>query len=164
MAPRKIPITPHGYDYLQKQLKHFKTVERPNVILAIAEARAHGDLSENAEYDAAKEHQGFVEAKILELENAVALGEVIDPMKVNADLVSFGATVVVEDSDTGEENTYVIVGDLESAPNIGRIAVSSPVARSLLGKAEGEEAEVRLPSGKKFLEIMEIRYEEILPV
>jgi len=146
---------------LKTELKQFKSVERPNVIQAIAEARAHGDLSENAEYDAAKEHQGFVEAHILELENALAIAEVVDPVTISSDAVAFGATVEVEDSDSVDLIIYQIVGDMESDPVHGRIAVSSPVARALLGKMVGDEAVVQLPDGKRYLEIREIRYEEI---
>lgn len=156
---RKAPMTAAGFEKLKVELKHYKTVERPNVIEAISEARAHGDLSENAEYDAAKEKQGFVEAHILELENAVATAEVVDPTLISSDIVAFGATVELQDSETGENFIYQIVGDLEGNPAHGSIAVSSPVARALLGRMEGDEATVHLPDGKRYLEILGIRYE-----
>lgn len=156
---QKTPITKSGYDRLQIELKRLKTVERPSVIQAISEARAHGDLSENAEYDAAKERQAFVEAKIAELDDLLARAEIVDPSTINQDHVVFGATVVLLDTDKDIEVTYRIVGDPESAPEKGDLGISTPVARALIGKSVDDEIVVKAPGGDRFYEVVSIRYE-----
>lgn len=154
-----IPLTVQGVERLNVELRRLKTVERPDVINAIAEARAQGDLSENAEYDAARERQGFVEGRIRELEWTLSNAQVIDPASLNVgDKVVFGATVTLEDLDSGNQVTYQIVGDIESDIREGRISVSSPVARALIGKSAGDEAEVQAPGGVKEYEILTIEY------
>lgn len=154
-----IPLTVQGVARLNEELKRLKTVERPNVINAIAEARAHGDLSENAEYDAARERQAFVEGRIRELEGTLSNAQVIDPTTLDVgDKIVFGATVTLEDLESGEELTYQIVGDVESDIRENRISVSSPVARALIGKSEGDEAEVQAPGGVREYEIIAVEY------
>ncbi len=154
-----IPLTARGAERLQAELQRLKTVERPAVIEAIAEARAQGDLSENAEYDAARERQGFVEGRIQELEASLSNAQIIDPSELNADgLVVFGATVEVEDLDSGKRLSYQIVGDLESDIRANRISVSSPMARALIGKAQGDVVEVKAPAGLIEYEICQISY------
>lgn len=153
------PLTLKGHKRLQEELKRLKTVDRPDVIEAIATARAHGDLSENAEYDAAREKQGFIEGRIKELEALLSSATVIDPTELDAgDKVVFGATVDMEDLTSGEEITYQIVGDAEASIKENTISVSSPVARALIGKSEGDEIRVTTPSGERDFEILEIRY------
>ena len=154
----KIPMTRAGYDQLDEELRQLRSVERPAVIRAIAEARAHGDLSENAEYHAAKERQGFIEGRILELEDIVARAQVIDPSKLSGDAVKFGATVTVVDEDTDKEATYQIVGDMEADLKEKRISISSPLARALIGKSVGDSVEVAAPGGAKSYEILKLRY------
>lgn len=154
-----IPLTVQGVARLNEELKRLKTVERPNVINAIAEARAHGDLSENAEYDAARERQAFVEGRIRELEGTLSNAQIIDPTTLDVgDKIVFGATVTLEDLESGEELTYQIVGDVESDIRENRISVSSPVARALIGKSEGDEAEVQAPGGVREYEIIAVDY------
>ena len=154
-----IPLTRRGADKLKEELHRLKTVERHAVIQAIAEARAQGDLSENAEYDAAKDKQGFIEGRILELEAKLAAAQVIDPSTLDADRrVVFGATVDLEDQDSGTTVTYQIVGDDEADLKLGLVSVSSPVARALIGKQEGDLAEVRAPGGVRTYEIAGVRY------
>jgi len=153
----KIPLTRAGYDKLDAELKHLKTVERPAIIQAIAEARAHGDLSENAEYHSAKEKQSFIEGRIKELEGVIGLAEVIDPTKLSG-TVKFGATVVLVDEDTDEEKTYQIVGEYEADIETGRLNIKSPLARALIGKDEGDSVEVRTPGGDRSYEILSISY------
>ncbi len=154
-----IPLTRRGADKLKEELHRLKTVERHAVIQAIAEARAQGDLSENAEYDAAKDKQGFIEGRIQELEGKLAAAQVIDPGTLNADgKVVFGATVDLEDEDTGAKATYQIVGDDEADLKLGLISISSPIARALIGKEAGDVAEVQAPGGLKHWEIIEVRY------
>lgn len=154
-----IPITVRGAERLREELHNLKTVERPNVIQAIAEARAQGDLSENAEYDAARERQGFVEGRIQELEGGLSNAQVIDPKELDAqDKIVFGATVEIEDLDSGNRVTYQIVGNLEADIRSNLISVSSPVARALIGKQEGDVVEVRAPGGVLEYEIMDIKY------
>lgn len=154
-----IPLTIQGVERLNVELKRLKTVERPNVINAIAEARAHGDLSENAEYDAARERQAFVEGRIRELEGTISNAQVIDPTTLNVgDKVVFGATVTIEDLDTEEQLTYQIVGDVESDIRQNRISISSPVARALIGKSEGDDVTVQAPGGAREYEIVKIEY------
>lgn len=155
-----IPITASGAERLREELHRLKHVERPAVIDAIAEARAQGDLSENAEYDAARERQGFVEARISELEGALSNAQIIEPTELNADgAVVFGATVEIEDLDTEARVRYQIVGDLEADIRQNRISVSSPVARALIGRREGDVVEVHTPSGLKEYEIVGLSYQ-----
>ena len=145
---------------LREELKRLKTVERPSVVAAIAEARSHGDLSENAEYDAAKERQGFVEGRIAEVEGKLGNAQIIDPTSLDADgRVVFGATLELEDMDGGQTVTYQIVGDDEADLKQGKISVNSPVARALIGKYAGDVAEVQTPGGRREYEILDVRYE-----
>jgi transcription elongation factor GreA len=152
----KYPITPEGLKKLQEELKRLKSVERPKVIEAIAEARGHGDISENAEYDAAKEQQAFLEKKIREIENNIANADVVDPSAMSTDRVVFGLQVKVQDLDTGEEISYQIVGVDEADIAEQRISVSSPVARALIGKSIGDVVQVQIPRGLRELEILDI--------
>lgn len=155
----KIPMTVTGAETLRKELHRLKTVERPVVIAALAEARSHGDLSENADYDAAKERQGFLEGRISELEAKLANAQVIDPTAIDADgRVVFGATVELEDSESGSKVTYQIVGDDEADLKQGKISVSSPIARALIGRQEGDVAEVKAPGGLREYEVLAVRY------
>lgn len=154
-----IPLTVQGVERLNDELKRLKTVERPSVINAIAEARAHGDLSENAEYDAARERQAFVEGRIRELEGTISNAQIIDPASLDVgDKVVFGATVTIEDLNTEEQLTYQIVGDIESDIRANRISISSPVARALIGKSEGDDVTVQAPGGVREYEIVKIEY------
>jgi transcription elongation factor GreA len=154
-----IPLTRRGAEKLKEELQRLKSVERHAVIQAIAEARAQGDLSENAEYDAAKDKQGFIEGRILELEAKLAAAQVIDPSTLDADgRVVFGATVDLEDQDSGNAVTYQIVGDDEADLKLGLISISSPIARALIGKSEGDVADVQAPGGVKSYEIVGVRY------
>ncbi|MEW6513986.1 MAG: transcription elongation factor GreA [Pseudomonadota bacterium] len=156
----KVPITLRGAEQLREELKRLKTVERPSVVAAIAEARSHGDLSENAEYDAAKERQGFVEGRIAEVEGKLGNAQIIDPRALDADgRVVFGSTVELEDMDEGQTVTYQIVGDDEADLKQGKISLNSPVARSLIGKFAGDVAEVQTPGGRREYEILDVRYE-----
>ena len=153
------PVTRSGFDKLKEELQRLKSVERHAVIQAIAEARAQGDLSENAEYEAAKDKQGFIEGRILELEGKLATAQVIDPAQLDADgRVVFGATVVLEDEDSGARVTYQIVGVDEADLKQGRISISSPIARALIGKEAGDVAEVQAPGGVRSYEVVEVRY------
>jgi transcription elongation factor GreA len=155
----RIPMTVQGAERLKEELKHLKTVERPAVIRAIAEARSHGDLSENADYDAAKERQGFVEGRIAEIEHKLAGAHVIDPQTIHADgRVVFGATVEIEDLDSGDRVIYQIVGDDEADIKRGKISINSPIARALIGKTEGDTAEVEAPGGVRAYEVVGISY------
>lgn len=153
----KIPLTQGGFDKLNAELKHLKSVERPAIIRAIAEAREHGDLSENAEYHSAKEKQSFIEGRVKELEGAISLADVIDPAKLSGS-VKFGATVQLADEDTDEEKTYQIVGEYEADIEKGRLNIKSPIARALIGKDEGDSVEVRTPGGVRSYEILSIIY------
>ena len=154
-----IPVTTRGAQLLKEELHRLKTVERHAVVQAIAEARAQGDLSENAEYEAAKDKQGFIEGRILEIEGKLAAAQVIDPKTLNAEgRVVFGATVELEDEDTGTAVTYQIVGEDEADLKQGRISIGSPIARALIGKEVGAVAEVQAPGGVKSYEIVKIRY------
>ena len=156
---KKTPITAAGAEKLKLELQRLKTVERPRIIQAIAEARSHGDISENAEYHAAKEQQGFVEGRIAELEMRVASAQIIDPQAVNANgRVVFGATLDLLDEHGGKEVTYQIVGDYEADIGAGKISISSPIARALIGKEQGDVVEVQVPGGVRSYEILEIRY------
>lgn len=154
----KIPMTKKGYHSLEKELKNLKSVERPAVIEAIAEAREHGDLSENAEYHAARERQSFIEGRIQELEAIISAADVIDPAAMNGETVKFGATVLVIDEDTEKEHDFQIVGQHESNADEGKISITAPLARGLIGKSEGDSVEVNTPKGEKYYEILEIRY------
>jgi transcription elongation factor GreA len=156
----KVPITLRGAEMLREELKRLKTVDRPNVVAAIAEARSHGDLSENAEYDAAKERQGFIEGRIAEVEGKLGNAQIIDPAALDADgRVVFGATVEMEDIEGGQTVTYQIVGDDEADLKHGKISLNSPVARALIGKYAGDVAEVQTPGGKREYEILDVKYE-----
>jgi transcription elongation factor GreA len=156
---KKIPITPEGYKKLKKELANLLKVERPQNIKAIAEARAHGDLSENAEYHAAREKQSFIEGRIQELQNKIALANVIDPKKISQDSVAFGATVQVLDIDTDEEKTFILVGPDESDIKSGKISITSPVGKSLIGKSVGDTVTIKAPAKTLEYEILEIRFE-----
>lgn len=151
-------MTQAGYSALETEIKHLKTVERPAVIKAIQEARAHGDLSENAEYHAAKERQSFIEGRVLELEDKISRAQVIDVSKLSGKQVKFGATVTVVDEDTEQKAKYQIVGDIEADFAKGRISVSSPLARALIGKNVGDVVEVATPSGGRSYEIMKVEF------
>lgn len=154
-----VPLTVRGAEKLRAELQRLKSVERHAVIQAIAEARAQGDLSENAEYDAAKDKQGFIEGRILELESKLAAAQIIDPTKVEADgRVVFGATVDLEDEESGAKVTYQIVGDDEADLKLGLISISSPIARALIGKEVGDVADVQAPGGVRHYEVIDIRY------
>ncbi len=154
----KVPMTADGYDRLQEELKHLKSIERPAIITAIAEAREHGDLSENAEYHAARERQSFIEGRVAELEDKISRAQIIDPSNLSGDTVKFGATVTVVDEDTDEETTYQIVGEAEADVKQGRIAVTSPIARALIGKQVSESIEVATPKGAKAYEILKVSF------
>lgn len=156
---KKIPLTVRGAELLKAELQQLKSVVRPEIIAAIAEARSHGDLSENAEYEAAKEKQGFIEGRIAELENKLSLAQVIDPKEIHADgRIVFGTTVTVLDLETDDETTYQIVGDDEADIKEFKISVNSPIARSMIGKEEGDIAEVQAPSGVREYEILTVQY------
>lgn len=151
----RVLLTSQGAEKLRAELKRLKGEERPKVIAAIAEARAHGDLSENAEYDAAREQQGFIEGRIGELESQLSVAEIIDPSKLKAEgKVVFGSHVRLHDEESDKEVEYQIVGDLESDINLGQISISSPIARALIGKEEGDEVEVNTPGGLRRYEIL----------
>jgi transcription elongation factor GreA len=154
----RIPMTAGGFKALEEEINHLKTVERPSIIRMIAEARAHGDLSENAEYHAAKERQAFVEGRVMELEDKVGRAEVIDVSKLSGTTVKFGATVTVVDEDSDAEMKFQIVGDLEADAKKGRISISSPIARALIGKTKGDTVEVSAPGGAKSYEIMKVQF------
>ena len=159
MAVTQIPVTIKGAELLKEELQRLRAVDRPNIIQAIAEARAQGDLSENAEYESAKERQSFIEGRISELEAKLSNLQVIDPQTLNADgRVVVGATVRFEDLDSGDTKTYQIVGEDEADIKNGKVSVSSPIARGLIGKSEGEIAEVVAPGGVKEYEIIEVLY------
>jgi len=154
-----IPLTVRGAEKLKEELARLKNVERHAVIQAIAEARAQGDLSENAEYEAAKDKQGFIEGRILEIESKLAAAQIIDPATLNAEgRIVFGSTVDLEDEDSGAKVTYQIVGDDEADLKQGLISISSPIARALIGKVEGDVAEVQAPGGLRHYEVMAVRY------
>ena len=154
----KIPMTAAGYAALENELKHCQQVERPRIIQQITDARSHGDLSENAEYHAAKERQSFIEGRVLELEDQIGRAEVIDISKLSGKTVKFGATVTLVDEDTDEERKYQIVGDVESDAKKGRISLSSPIARALIGKSKGDTVEVAAPGGARSYEILKVEF------
>lgn len=151
-------MTAEGYQALDAELKRLKTEERPAVIQAIAEARAHGDLSENAEYHAAKERQAFIETRLAEIEDKIARAQVIDVSKLSGKQIKFGATVNLIDEDSGEKSKYKIVGEDESDVKAGKVSITSPIARALIGKEAGDVAEVQAPGGVRHWEILEVRY------
>ena len=156
----KVPLTVHGAEKLREELHRLKTIDRPAVIAAIAEARSHGDLSENAEYDAAKERQGFVEGRIQEVEGKLSNAQIIDPKLLDADgRCVFGATVELEDQDSGDTVTYQIVGEDEADIKVGKLSVASPMARALIGKYVGDVAQVQAPGGIREFELLDVRYE-----
>jgi transcription elongation factor GreA len=155
----KVPMTVEGAERLKAELHRLKTVERPAVIQALADARSHGDLSENADYDAAKERQGFIEGRIIELESKLANAQIINPQHLDADgRCVFGATVDLSDSESGDTVTYQIVGEDEADIKNGKISISSPIARALIGKGKGDTAEVTTPKGSKAYEIVKIEW------
>jgi transcription elongation factor GreA len=154
----KIAVTIAGFDRLEAELKHMKTVERPRIIEAISEARAHGDLSENAEYSAAKEKQSFIEGRIQELEAVISRADKIDVANIKSDKIVFGATVTIVDEESEEESTYQIVGDYEADLAAKRISMSAPVARALIGKKVGDSVEVKTPKGERYYEVLKIVY------
>jgi transcription elongation factor GreA len=155
----RVPLTVRGAELLKQELQHLKSVERPNVIAAIAEARSHGDLSENAEYDAAKERQGFVEGRIAELESKLGNAQIINPAELDADgRVVFGATVELMDLETEDTVRYQIVGDDEADIKEGKVSVNSPIARALIGKESGDVAEVLAPGGIREYEVLDVQY------
>ena len=155
----KVPLTTNGAELLRAELHNLKTVERPSVIAAIAEARSHGDLSENAEYDAAKERQSFVEGRIAEVEFKLSNAQIIDPRQLDAEgRCVFGATVDLEDLESGEAVTYQIVGDDEADIKQGKISIGSPIARALIGKYAGDVAEVQAPGGVREYEVLDVKY------
>ena len=154
----KIPITPEGKTLVEDELKNRKAIERPRIINSIAEARAHGDLSENAEYHAAKEEQSHNETKIMELEDTLSRAEVIDPSLLSGDEIKFSATVLIVDEETDVESEYKIVGEVEADFKSGKISIQSPLARSLIGKSTGDSVEVNTPGGGKSYEIIKVKY------
>nr|WP_092485503.1 transcription elongation factor GreA [Candidatus Ichthyocystis hellenicum] len=155
---KRFPMTKHGAERLKEELHHLKFVERPSVITALQESRAHGDLSENAEYDAAKERQGFVEGRIQEIGLKLSLAEVIDPSLIECDNCVFGATVTLMDLETGQEVRYQIVGEDEADLKSGKISINSPLARAVIGKQVGNTAEVKAPAGIREYDIVKIEY------
>ncbi|NQV21140.1 MAG: transcription elongation factor GreA [Rhodospirillales bacterium] len=154
----KVPITLEGFKSLEIELRQLKTTERPSVIQAIAEAREHGDLSENAEYHAAKEKQGFIETRIIELEDKISRADVIDVSRMSGTTIKFGATIALVDEDTDEESAYKIVGEDEAEVREGKLSFSSPLARSLIGKEAGDRVEVTTPRGSKAYEVLKVSY------
>ncbi len=158
MSMDRVPMTLEGYKNLEEELHRLKAVERPRIIQAIAEARAHGDLSENAEYHAAKEAQGLNESRVAELEDKFSRAEVIDPAGLSGANVKFGATVTLVDEDTEEKVKYKIVGDLEASVKDGKISISSPIARALIGKTKGDKVEVTTPKGSRSYEILKVEW------
>ncbi len=158
MSMDRVPMTLEGYQKLQEELHRLKAEERPRIIQAISEARAHGDLSENAEYHAAKEAQGLNEARVAELEDKFNRADPIDPSSLTGATVKFGATVTLSDEDTDEKVKYQIVGDLEASVKDGKISISSPIARALIGKSKGDSVEVTTPKGSRSYEVLKIEW------
>jgi transcription elongation factor GreA len=154
----RIPMTADGYKSLEAEVNELKSVERPSIIKMIAEARAHGDLSENAEYHAAKERQAFVEGRVIELEDMIGRADVIDVSRLSGNSVKFGATVTMVDEDTDQKRKYQIVGDHEADATKGRISISSPIARALIGKSKGDTVEVAAPGGARSYEILKVEF------
>jgi len=155
----QIPVTKDGFEALSAEFEDLKTVQRPNVIEAIAAAREHGDLKENAEYHAAREQQSFIEGRIQELEAVLGRAQVIDPTTLSGDTVKFGATVEIVDEETDEESTYQIVGDYEADLESGKISISSPIAKGLIGKSEGDSVVIKTPKGARDYEILSVKYQ-----
>jgi transcription elongation factor GreA len=158
MSMERVPVTIEGYKKLEEELHRLKAEERPRIIQAISEARAHGDLSENAEYHAAKEAQGMNEARVAELEDKVSRADIIDTSKLSGTTVKFGATVTLVDEDTEEKVKYKIVGDTEASVKDGKISISSPIARALIGKSKGDSAEVVTPKGARSYEVLKVEW------
>ncbi len=158
MSMERVPMTIAGYKSLEQELQRLKAEERPRIIAAISEARAHGDLSENAEYHAAKEAQGLNEARVAELEDKISRAEIIDTSKLSGDTIKFGATVSLEDEDTGDKVKYAIVGDTEANLREGKISISSPIARALIGKSKGESVEVTTPKGTRAFQVLKVEW------
>lgn len=158
MAMERVPMTVQGFQTMEAELQRLKSEERPRIVQAIADARAHGDLSENAEYHAAKEAQGMNEARVAELEDKLSRADVVDPSTLSGDTVKFGATVKLEDEDTEEQVTYQIVGEMEADVRSGKVSITSPIARALIGKAAGDSVEVTTPKGPRSYEILEISW------
>ncbi len=158
MSMERVPMTTEGFKRLEAELQRLKAEERPRIIQAIAEARSHGDLSENAEYHAAKEAQGLNEARVAELEDKIGRAEIVDTSKLSGTTIKFGATVTLVDEDTDEKVTYKIVGDLEADVKSGKISISSPIARALIGKSKGDSAEVTTPKGARSYEVLKIEW------
>lgn len=158
MADDKIPMTALGKKMLEEELKHLMTVERPTIVKAIEVARGHGDLSENADYSAAKERQGFIEGRIQTINGTLARAQVIDPSTIKSDRIVFGATVVLEESDSGKKITYQIVGVDEADIKSGKVGITSPIARALIGKTAGDEVVVHAPKGQVHYEIVQVQY------
>ena len=154
----KVPMTAEGHAAMMDEVKHLKTVERPRIIKAIEEARSHGDLSENAEYHAAKEQQGWTEARVAELEDKISRADVIDISKLSGKTVMFGARVTLVDEESDEESTYQIVGEFEADVKKGKISVTSPIARAIIGKSVGDSVEVATPGGGKSYEILKVKW------
>ncbi len=154
----KVPMTASGFASLEEELKHLRSVERPAVIKAIAEAREHGDLSENAEYHAAREKQSFIEGRLKEIEGLMSRADVIDPTKLGGGAIKFGATVTVVDEDTEEEKTYQIVGEVEADIKAGLLNIKSPLARALIGKEEGDSVDVMTPGGGRSYEVLKVAF------
>jgi len=154
----KVPMTKAGFDRLKEELHYLKTTARPEVVRAIAEAREHGDLSENAEYHAARERQGFIEGRVAELQDKFARSQVIDVTSLSGNTVTFGATVTLADEDTDEEATYQIVGEMEADIKIGRLSITAPLSRALIGKEVGDSVEVATPKGEKGFTIISIDF------
>lgn len=158
MAMERVPMTVQGFKHMEAELQRLKSEERPRIVQAIADARAHGDLSENAEYHAAKDAQGMNEARVAELEDKLSRADVVDPSTLSGDTVKFGATVKLEDEDTEEQVTYQIVGEMEADVKSGKVSITSPIARALIGKAEGDSVEVTTPKGPRSYEILDITW------
>lgn len=154
----KYPLTVDGYNSIKKEVEHLKKVERPEIIERIAEARSHGDLSENAEYHAAREKQSFIEGRIKYLDSVIADSEVIDPTKLSGDRILFGATVTLFDNDAEEEITYKLVGELESDLEQGKLSITSPIGGGLIGKELGDEVTIVTPAGKKVYEVLDVEF------
>jgi transcription elongation factor GreA len=159
MSDEKVPMTVEGKRMLDEELKRLMTVDRPAVVKAIEVARGHGDLSENADYSAAKERQGFIEGRIQEINGKLARAQVIDPLSIKSDKIVFGATVILEDQEGGTKLTYKIVGVDEADVKSGKIGISSPIARAMIGKSEGDEVVVNAPKGQIRYDVIKIRYE-----
>ncbi len=158
MTMERVPMTIFGHKSLEEELQRLKAVERPRIIAAISEARAHGDLSENAEYHAAKEQQGLNEARVAELEDKLSRAEVIDTARMSGDTIKFGATVHLEDDDTGDKVKYTIVGDHEANLRDGKISISSPIARALISKVKGDNVEVTTPKGSRSFQVLKVEW------